>query len=350
MTAPNEQYHTMTGYLAKLYGDIYEYGGIRHPLRVYRTPAHQAAEPDSILGPRPQSHLTADSFAFYNQAYLHTMQNSQRNLFNGTTFAMTRVQPEPMRLDAALGKYFDMIATCAALEHELRDSAASGFFRLPSRSQLHREIPPERAMTSGHGRSAAIGGAALLVFNHGGTYKLMLSRRSSRSATDPGFYHVIPAFIFQPSEAYHPQEWSIRYQVEREYLEELFNMPEESHPASPDYFQSHPAYRDLQAMTARGDAALYLTGIAMNLLTLRAEFCALLLIHDPDWYARATAPGSPHAIDTTAESDDGRLLLAPVESNEALLAALPPHPYTVMPPQATAALWLGVEMARQIIR
>jgi hypothetical protein len=39
----------------------------------------------------------------------------------------------------------------------------------------------------------------------------------------------------------------------------------------------------------------------------------------------------------------------PIESDEALLAALPPQVHTMMPPQAVVALWEGIDLARQMI-
>jgi hypothetical protein len=87
----------------------------------------------------------------------------------------------------------------------------------------------------------------------------------------------------------------------------------------------------------------------MNLLTLRAEISALLLIHDAAWYERVTAPDSDMRLNAEAETQGG-IAYVPIATDEALLAALPPDVHTIMPPQAVGALWEGVELARSLIQ
>ncbi len=347
---PHEQYQRMTETVAHLYQrPLFQRAGVDHPLVVFYPDESQVSDVDSVLdGPPPASDQPED-FGFYNRAFLQDIQNSGRNVFNGVTYAYHLLRERPLRIRARHGRYFDMLATCAALDAELRDTTAAGAQRLPGRIQMHRRYPAADAIVRGDGRSAAIGGANLIVFNHDGQYKAILARRSWRSATDPGFFHLLPAYIFQPTPSRHPQAWSIAYQVCREYLEELFGLDEVHDPQDPHYFQDHPAYVDLQAMIQTGQAGLYLTGVTINLWTLRPEISTLLLIHDRDWYPRITAPDSPIPLQIHAETDDERLTLLPIDDDESLLSALPPQVHTIMPPQATGALWLGVDRARRLI-
>lgn len=342
------RYQAMTHYLRIFYAvPFYTHHGITHPLIWHPAPETQQTQVDSVLGKWDEN--SPKAFPLYDYGHLSSVQNSGRSVFNGTTFILKSLNLSPLRIHASLGNYFDMLATCGALERELRDAAGAKAIRLPGRSQYHRHIAPVAALKTGRGRSAAIGGACLVVFNHGGTYKAILARRSPKNATDPGFFHLIPAFIFQPATRdVKPQEWSIERQIYRELLEELFGMAENRQPERPDYFDAHPALVYLKQMIAAGKAGLYLTGIVMNLLTLRPEICALLLIHDPTWYERITAPDSDMPLNAAHETENG-LTLVPVTSDEALLAALPPDVHTIMPPQATAALWEGVSLARKYI-
>jgi hypothetical protein len=347
MPTEAEQYHTMTAYLSRLYdAPLFERAGVQHPVVLYPAHAEQMGDVDSILGRVPVDRTRADDFAIYNHALLQTLRNSGRNVFNGTTFALKLLKQRrgKLTLEATLGSYFDMLATCIALEQELRDAAATSKrgLRLPTRTQLHRSVDPADALTRGVGRSAAIGGNTLIVFAHEVGYKAMLMRRTAQAAIDAGRYHVMPAFIFQPkSSAVQPYEWSLRYHIEREYLEELFGMPE---TGAAD-FSAHPALLDLRAMLADGRALLHLTGVAVNLLTLRPEICFLLLIHDPDWYRRITAPDSTTPLN--ADSEAAEVVLVPIASDHDLLNALPPDVHTRMPAHALAALWAGVDQARQ---
>lgn len=320
--------------------------GVMHPLMWYAAPPEQQGDIDSVLGrwvdERPKD------FPVYDYGYLGTMRNSGRTVYDGTTFIFKTLKRKPLKIDAALGGYFDMLATCAALERELRDAASEIYIRLPFRSLYHRNINPAVSLKSGKGRSAAIGGACLTVCNRKGEYVALLGRRSGKAATDPGFYHLLPAFIFQPmGDTVHEGEWSIKHHIEREFLEELFAMPEERTPERIDYFQSHPALVHLHEMMARGDAGLYLTGVSINLLTLRPEINALLIIHDPDWYDHVTASDSPTPLNVLEEAHAAEFI--PIATDEEILAALPEHVHTRMPPQATAALWEGVKQAREKI-
>lgn len=345
-----ERYDTITAYLERQYGPVFSRGEQKFPVQVLKPTPEQRDDVDSVLGAPPTAHITRDDLAFYDLGHLHTIQNSSRHLFNGTTFAFRRLQRRPaLKLEAAFGTYFDMLATCGALEQELRDSADSNMIRLPGRIQVHHQVQPRLALTQGKGRSAALGGLALIVFNRAGEYHAILARRSGRSATDPGFFHLLPAFIFQPHNAdMQPYEWSLRYHIEREYLEELFGLPE-AVGTPPEALAQEPPLVYLHELMTRGEASLHFTGMAFNLLTLRHEFCTLLLIRSPKWWEKVSTPGGPLSLDTLSETDDGRLHLLPIVRDEAVLGALPPEVHTIMPPQAVAGLWLGIDLARELL-
>jgi len=346
MTTPNERYQYATEYLHKLYETaLYERHGIRHPVVFHAAQAAQRDDVDSVLGPAPSDVYEQAMLTVYNYAYLHTLQNSKRHLFNGTTFSLKQLHLSPLRVEAAFGKYFDMIATCAAFEKELLDSATRHFIRLPLRSQYHLEISPKQALQSGRGRSAALGCAVLVVFKYRDGYCAILSRRTAAHATRPGALHLLPAFIFQPmGQTMQAREWRLRHHIYREWLEELFGMAESDSTA----FYEHPALVDLQQMEAKQQAALHLAGVSFNLMTLRAEFCVLLLIHDAHWWQRVHTPDSAMKLNTKAETSDD-LLLIPLESDAAILSALPEDYYLNMPPQAVPAFWQGIDLVREIL-
>ncbi len=346
MQMSQEQYRKITETIRKLYpAPLFTRQGIAHPVTFYDAAPDQVQDVDSLLGREPSKVTTAEDMAFYNYAYLQTLQNSGRNLFDGTTFVLTTLRQKPLRIEAGFGSYFDMIATCAALDHELTDAAQGKLMRMPMRSQYHRSVTPEEALRSGAGRSAALGGIVLTVFNDAGTYRLMLAKRSGTQATRPNNIHLLPAFMFQPaSTTLQPGEWSLRHHILRETLEEMFAMEERD---DMDFYE-HAALLDLQRMMNAGQAGLYLTGVALNLLTLRPEISALLLIHDPEWWPRVTAPNSPIPFRMNAENA-GNVILAPIADDEALLAALPPDAHLIMPPHAVAGMWKGVDLARRLL-
>ena len=339
-----EQYQLICDYLASYYDvSLYERDGTKHPVVNYPASPEQALDVDSVLGHLTEQSPEKETMGFYNYAYLHSLQNSGRNLFNGTTFTLKRLRTNPLRIDATTGQYFDMIATCIALEVELLDVFERGMIRLPMRTQYHRQIDAKDALTSGKGRSAAIGGVMLIVFKHEGEYKAIVSRRTGQHATRPNALHLLPAFIFQPmNEDNIRQEWTFKQHLYREYLEELVGMEE----GNAD-MHAHPALHDLKAMEADGRAVINLTGVSMNLLTLRAEISALLLIHDANWWTDLQSGEKAYRL-STPESHD-KLLLVPVENDETVLQTLPEDYFLTMVPQAIPAFWDGIDHARQLI-
>lgn len=352
MDIDSRDYKNLTDFLQHLYQcQPFARGGIEHPVTVLYPEPWQVDDVDSLLAsglPKPE----ARDFAIYDYAYLHDLQNNKPHLFNGKTFTLQQIRLRPLSLRGSLGSYFDMLATCAALERELRHAAAQGWMRAPSRSAYHRHIPTEDALLRGIKRSAAIGIGTLTVFNDAGVYKAILARRSRHTAYDSGMFHVLPAMMFCPTtgDFRDSREWSVRHQVFREYLEELFGLPEARDPARWDFFYAEPALQYLNELIAAGKAGLYATGIIINLLTLRPEISTLLLIHDPAWHARVTAADSDMPLRTAAETQAGSIVSAPIADDEAFLAHFPPELHLRMPAQATATLWLGIDMARRLIQ
>ncbi len=351
MPIDSRDYKNLTDYLQHLYQcQPFARDGIEHPVTVFYPSPDQVHDVDSVLDPYLPTSEPRD-YAAYNYSYLHELQNSKPFLHNGDTFTMKRLTAQPLKLRGALGPYFDMLATCAALEKELRDAVAEGWMRGPTRAAYHRAVAPQDALLRGMRRCAAIGIGTLTVYNDDGIYKAMLARRSEKTAYDSGMFHVLPAMMFGPStpDFSNPQEWSVRHQVLREVLEEMFNMPEERQPERWDFFYQHPALLYLQALMDAGAAELCLTGVIINLLTLRPEISTLLLIHDPEWYARISASDSEIPFRTAEETLSQSVITAPIAEDSAFLAHFPAELHLQMPAQATATLWLGIDLARDLI-
>jgi len=351
MPLDNRDYKNMTDYLQHLYQcRPYARAGIEHPATVYYPADWQVHDVDSLLDSTPPT-AEARDFGVYDYSYLHDLQNSKPGLHNGQTFTLKSIREKPLKLRGALGRYYDMLATCAALERELRDAVAEGWMRAPSRATYHRGVQPAEALRRGIKRSAAIGIGTLTVFNDGGRYKALLARRSDATAYDSGMFHVLPAMMFGPTTAgfRDAREWSVKHQVLREVLEELFAMPEQLDPARWDFFADHPALRYLLSLLDSGGAQLCASGIILNLLTLRPEISTLLLIHDPAWYRRVTAPDSDMPLMTAEETLSETVVAAPIQDDAAFLSHFPADMHLMMPAQATATLWLGIDLARRLI-
>lgn len=351
MTLDNLNYTTATDYLARLYHcQLYSRRGIAHPVTVYYPSADQVHDVDSLLDPwlpKPEER----DFAAYDYSYLHDLQNCKPGLHNGSTFTLKQIRLNPLRLRGQIGSYYDMLATCAAFERELWDAVEAGLLRAPNRSTYHRYLAPAESLLRSEKRSAAIGIGTLTVFNDGETYRAILAKRSRATAFDSNMFHVLPAMMFGPTTANFadPREWSVRHQILRELLEELFGLPELIQPQTWNHFYEHPALRYLLELMDSGKAQLCATGIILNLLTLRPEISTLLLIHDPAWYARVSAAESDMPLVTAEETQAGSAVMAPIAGDEAFLSRFPSDLHLSMPAQATATLWLGIDQARREI-
>jgi hypothetical protein len=311
---------------------LYRRGATVYPFHVI--PAHKQPL-DSLLSTDPPATRHQD-FAFYDAGHLQTLRARGQRLYNGVTFAFAQLDRAPLRLHAQIGRYFDHVATCMALENELL--AGPPF---PLREQLHQQVAPSAIATTGAGRSASLGVSVLTVFGDGDGYRALLAQRSAQTAHMPGRYHVLPAFMFQPSAAETAtRDWSLRDHILREYAEELFNVTEAEHGGDST---PHPAYRQLQAMLTTGEAALYLTGITVNLQTTHISVCVLLLVHRTEWYQRLRE--QPAMMWETQH-----VITPPVATDADLLAAVPANFHRLLAPNGAAALWLGVDTVRAILQ
>lgn len=327
--------HDIIAYLQQHYSaDLLTYQGVTYPIIIHRV--RPDCSLDDLLGTLSQHH-EAD-FGIYDAEHLEQIRSS-RPVTNGLCYIMDSAQTNPPKLNARLGYYFDMLATCDALDHELRANPA----HTPLRDQLHQTISPQEALLDGRGRSGTIGGAVLTVFNDGETYRAIIAQRSNQVATGAGKLHVIPAFIVQPAHNI-TEEWSLRLHILREYAEELFAMPEyhEWHAPieSSAYFHQHPAIIDLETMLADGRAGLYPTGMVMNLMSLRLELCSLLVIHDAEWYPRNQA-------DLQAALQTERLATFYPAIDD--LDTLPAGWRAQIEPQGMGALYLGLDYLKKIL-
>ncbi|MEM6530603.1 MAG: hypothetical protein AAF653_20055 [Chloroflexota bacterium] len=317
---------------------LFQRHGATYPLTVRYT--NLEVPPDSVLSPHPPSELwTRDDLPIYDDELVPRYKAEGRRLFNGVTFALDRfndnVDGHSVRLHAKLGRYFDFISSSLAMEQEFLQGDLH-----PMRDRLHTQVPPADVWRTGAGRSAALGAGVLTVFKHpDGNYRLIVIQRSAQTADKPGAYHVAPAFIFQPTGLEYPSsEWSIERQIKREYLEELFNVTEmEDGGVDP---AEVPAAQELETMLDSGQASLHFTGFSMNMITTQVSFCALLLIHQPGWFQEHM--GSTWEV--------GNLQVLPFATDADVLAHLPPDFHIRVTPNGAAALWLGVDRARALLR
>jgi hypothetical protein len=281
------------------------------------------------------------------------------SMWDGKTLALSRAfvseSGSVERIEAYPGSYFDMLDSATALENEYRAAVHSNEAApvLPERTKILRCFAtPLDCLCSGGGVSAAIGGSVLVVFAHGGTYQMICMRRSLQVADKPGMHHVAPSFIFQPV-APEPISKGIslsRLNFLREYLEELFNVPEAETTKTADVL-AHPNVVQMQDYLNSGKAEFRTINLAFNLANHRPELCMLLLIRDESWF---------DSIGTAAIAQSKGL--RPIRLNSEFESAVGPVAFPIdhvrwsdivkpasITPSGAAAVFLGVNAAAEAL-
>lgn len=287
-------------------------------------------------------------------------------------FTMTHLHTEPeVTLECEFGSYFRALDTCDELawelevQHERLTGNSAGclgaFDNLLSRpNKLHAVV--DDPVRDGSRRSAAIAVSALIAFRDGDDLFFLARRRGTKSvAVQVGMVHVVPSFMFQPATNHYPEEFSIRHNLFREYLEELFNRPEpEEHEGDSRYFYGDSRLRYLRKLLEDRSATLKLTGVAVNLLNLRPEVCLLLTIDDPEWFSyHREHPESDQRFHFNDEwlrvvhmGDNAESAVARIQycvDDEELLARAGIKAPDIVPPGA-ACLWLGKRVLDSTMR
>jgi len=238
----------------------------------------------------------------YERRVLEAVRRRGASIWNGNTFSLaelrTDAQGRAVSFDAYLGSYFDMVCSADYLEYEMLAALIRSSFRpigleeLPARNRaLSMAADPLSCLLSGGGVDATISISTLVVYKRNGRYWMICEVRSESVAEYGALYHVAPSFIFQPvvspTSDNLQTEWNIRHNIFREYLEELFDVPEaqmSKRSVSAEYFYAHPNLRYLRGLLANGSARLWGVGLSFNLLTHRPEICTLLIIDDERWF------------------------------------------------------------------
>lgn len=145
----------------------------------------------------------------------------------------------------------------------------------------------ERSILKPQGRSAAISISTVVIFRVENGFKTILRERSKDVAKYPDLLHIAPSFMFQPILGFFEKEFSVKHNIYREYLEELFKIDELENPddeSSYDFFYGNPNLKYLQRLEKERKAKLFFTGVSINLMSLLPEICTLLFINDAEWF------------------------------------------------------------------
>jgi hypothetical protein len=272
-----------------------------YPVVVFPVQKDQRENPNDVLG-ELDKHTAVHVDPFFGKAgdhYVDYLKSTGSPLNNIATFCYDRfTQNGTLKVDCSMGNYFDSLRSCFVLEWELTTQLGLwknpqkdfGEFtqRLKLRNHVIRNAANQDPVADPSGRRPAIGIQTLVLFNRGSEKAILLGERSSKGViAEENYLALVPAGIFQPIANDLDDEFSVIHNIYREYLEELFSMQEVTRPKSVmsyDYFYTNPDLLYLTKMLDAGTAKIYVTGFAMNMLSLRLDICTLLYISSDDWY------------------------------------------------------------------
>jgi hypothetical protein len=304
----------------------------------------------------------------------HLRTAKARRKWNGPAYALKGVRfcDGKLRIDFKPGRYFQSLATSESCDMELMTALSAqpdepvSLDALPRRAWVHRKAADP--VTDGSGRSAAVSVATvMLAATPGGRHAILLTPRSGEVATHKFFNHVAPSGIFSPLDidlSTLREEFSVRRNIFREYLEELYSVEEYEIGTKPSHeIENEPEIQRLNQLIEDGGAQLYYTGVSVNLFTLRPEICTLLLILDTSWITKEPAEaercGRPwrlawewlpreeeHQLPSGRRHHQFLILNRSLEPLESDRLTLQP---TALIPNAAAAISLALRVARQIL-
>ncbi|GIF25756.1 hypothetical protein BJ973_004030 [Actinoplanes tereljensis] len=314
--------------------------------------------------------------------FRHTYwRRDERRRFNAETFALERIVrrgPGDFLVDARYGRYFQSVATSEMLEREFIDAvsrrpgAVLPMSAFPRREWL-REQTNGNEIFDGSNRSAALSVAAAVIVREERGYSALLSRRSSEVKTHPGFQHVFPSGILAPTSSRYAApkgEYSVKRAFLREFAEELFRYDELTH----DSQDLRDAIRGIWPIEHMLDATvpgpngeppvveIRYAGISVPLLTLRPELYVVLLVRERGWFDdmvdRSRRNCARHGFNLNWEFEDGRenvhgrrldSIRIELDDRLELIDRRQITPLNTVP-HAAAALWLGTQVARDLVQ
>jgi hypothetical protein len=310
-----------------------------------------------------------------NSEFVRLQRRLGRVIEDNTTFEATKIDvtASHAELTGGLTTYGSCLSSQDALEWELL-SKMSELLRegapYPSEWTKLDELLKKRStieslsnqyLLNNAGRYNAIGISTLIVYKDKcGEYKVLLGKRGEQTGAHPGLFHVIPSCMFQPELGHPDVEWNVLHSVFKEYGEELFNKKLDRNALDPCYFYKcwppPPTDRcvaNLREALEQGKAEFVLTGLVINVLNLRPEICALLLVKDSSWWSEQWSQMrtnweyvNPQEVYDMYGYKSTELSLDNIEEEYVKYFG-----YTagMWVPPGLAALWLGVDAARAMI-
>ncbi|MBN2131539.1 MAG: hypothetical protein JW741_18710 [Sedimentisphaerales bacterium] len=283
-------------YFAQHYNiNPHTYNNIQYPIHILWHNDKKTIDPDALRA-YPLDTSPPDPICDRHQrAYVKFLEERGEIKHEGINYCMNEIDLSGTipKISARLGLFYDNLISQYGIERELIHLANKNLptletFKeqlclkgsLPLRDKAERGI--DNPLTNGTTRCTSITASMMLVFKRSDGYYYILSKRSKEVAASGSKYHVAPAGFCEVSCDEPDREWSFKYNLFRELLEELYGIKEltKQKDTNPEYiYGKHPL--PLVEECLKGNRAEFtVTGLCVDLLNLRPEVCTLLLLHD----------------------------------------------------------------------
>jgi len=272
--------------------------GRSFPILVYPAPLDQRYDLESAIqgGLDLNSNEELDNVLEQaGQNFLNTLLTSETPPWNDPTYRLVELNVvEGLIAKCAMGTYFNSLTTCDILDFELLtkfndwDPNPPQFEAFAQELKLRNHLHSlESSILIPQGRSAAISISTVVIFRVDNDFKTIIRERSRHVAKSPNLLHVTPSFMFQPVMRFWEEEFSVKHNIYREYLEELFSgeyLEKPEFEYSLNFFYEDQNLKYLIQLVDEGKARFYFTGFSLNLMSLLPEICTLLIINDTEWF------------------------------------------------------------------
>jgi len=273
------------------------FNGKKLPVTTLWENTSSSINPDKILGKIDASAPTYFSNREHHKYIKEIFETSASPIkHESTNYRMVNIEFTQSNfpiVHAALGRYYDNILTQTALEWEVnkiitlnntKESlglALDSNTSFPLRSKIESQV--ENPLLCGKSRCASLTISTLFIFKREQGYYCLLKKRSPKVDVSPDMFHVVPSGMFEAMHKDYEYEWSVKYNVFREFLEEVYNKEEfilTKGNSNPEYLFNIDPIPKLEKLLESKKAELSITGISVNLLDLITEICTVLFIDD----------------------------------------------------------------------
>jgi hypothetical protein len=295
-----EDWPTLVEWLAHRYSvEAFPLSGRLLPITVVWKNTDSLIEPDTVLGELDEAQPVPMADPMHRIFIKRKFEEPPSPIrHESQNFRMVTIETRadgPPVVHGALGLYYDAVLTEFAIEWELFRLVAVSKSReelleaLNAHGSLPLRVRAEQtqgsALLHGGSRCAALTVSTFVVFRRAGRYYCLIRRRSRAVGISPGLFHVLPAAMFEATQTDYRAEWSVKQNVFRELLEEVYNEPERRGTTA-DWIYGVEPIPELERLLVAGRAEFSLTGLCVNLLDLRPEICTVLCVEDEDFLRR----------------------------------------------------------------